>query len=444
MEKNMTEGSIIKIILSFSIPLILGAMLQQMYHMVDIVIAGNFIGEYAITAIGCTTSASVVIVNALNGLTTGISIYAANLYGVNNRRELQAVSGSFCLSVGAIGIAIAAAGFLSCRFLLGILNTPEDVFAYSVSYLRIISWGIPFQAMYSLLSAILRGIGDSQSSLSAIIVAFISNIIFDLVLIQGAALGVTGAALATIAAQLLSCLYLVWIIQKRHPVLHFSLRDGADRSVLAKGFRLGMPAALQRCVMSSGSLIAQKALNSFGSLAVAGLTTAYKIDELAMLPVINIGAALTTFIAQNRSAGKEARMREGFFTGIILALSVSVGIVSLMMCCFQQMIGFFGVSKEVSDYAYSFLRTCALFYPLFALENAMMGLLQGCGCIKTTVYGNAAGLIVRVLFLYLFYQTLGFRTIAYSEIICWIVASLIFFVCILGFGLLKQEKKEGK
>lgn len=436
MEKNMTEGNIVKIIICFSVPMILSALLQQLYHMIDIIIAGNFIGEHAITAIGCTSAISVFIVNVFNGLTAGVSIQMAGLYGGGKEQQIPGVTSFYNKVLLVLSVVIGAAGVWLCRPLLIFFDTPADILESAIIYLTVVFCGLPFQVLYSEQSAVLRGVGNSRYSLYAIIAASVSNIVLDMLFIYVFSLGILGAALATILAQLMSALYLFWVIKTRMPIFRSS--DDVKESVsnLLLGFRIGVPIAFQQSIMNSGGLLSQNAINSFGTRVVAGLTTAYKIDNLAMLPVINIGAAITTFVAQNKSAGKKNRAMQGVITGLFLAVGISILVVAGILLPFRSYIGLFGVSDGVSAFAYEFLLTCSCFYPLFALENVLNGYLQGFGYVKTAVAGHMTGLVVRTIILYAFYQTIGYSMIAYSEICGWFITTLL----LLG-GICNCKKK---
>lgn len=445
MEKNLTTGSIPKALISFSVPLILGAVLQQMYQMIDIIIAGNLIGDHAVAAIGATSSIPFFIVNMFNGLTMGACVRISNLYGfgAGSYKDIPKTMGSFAAFTAAASVGIAMAGYLFCGTILTLFNTPDEIFFASKQYLSIVFIGIPFQAFYSLFSSALRAIGNSRVSFYSVLIAAILNLTLDIVLIRVFDLGVLGVAVATTFAQAISCLFLAVVILKKHKVLHFKFaRAHINCSALYPSIYIGVPIALQRSLTTCGGLLAQSVINSFGNDVITGITTAYRIDELSMLSVVNIGAAITTFTAQNRGAQKENRVRSGFFIGSFLAISAAAITTSFIISNCYSIIGLFGVSKQSADYAYSLLKTCSFFYPIYGLMNACIGFLHGSSHTRTTVIGNAAALVVRLIVLFSLDSVVGFFAIPYSEISCWCVAATIFLMRCLRRDILPPKTIE--
>lgn len=443
MEKNLTVGSIPKVLIAFSIPMILSALLQQLYQMVDIIIAGNLIGDYAIASIGATASIPFFIVNVLNGLTIGASIHMSNLYGsgTETHRNISQAMGSFTMFIALLSLLIAIIGTISCRSILIMFNTPNEIFEYARQYLTVIFIGIPFQALYGMFSAAMRAIGNSRSSLYAIIIAAVVNLLLDIALIRVFHLDVLGTALATIFAQFLSCAYLLLVIIKKHKVLHFSLtKEYIHMQAFRPCIHIGFPIAVQRSILTCGGVLTQNVINSFGETVISAITTAYRIDELAMLSVVNVGSAVTTFTAQNKGAGADRRVRNGFFIGILLSVGAAIITVAIIMSNCYSIIYLFGVSSQTADYAYSFLKMCSFFYPVYGLENACIGLLQGSGYTRFTVVAISIALIVRITVLYGAYLTIGFPVIAYSQMACWTVASMILLGRCVCKDILPRQK----
>lgn len=427
MAKDMTQGSISKTLALFSIPLVLSGLLQQLYGWADALIVGNVLGEGPLAAIGATNTISTMFTVLISGFSVGVSILAARAYGQGDHQAISRITSTFALCLTLCAAALTGVGVAVARPMLRLLGTPQDIFEQSLLYLNIIYYGMPFMALYNLYSAVLRGIGDSRTPLYAIAVSSAANVALDLMFVAGLGWGVSGAAAATILSQILMCLFLTCYSAARFPLLRFRLGRGmVDGRLLAQGLRLGIPTALQSGMHALGGLMLQGVMNSFGTETVAAVTTAYRIDSVALLPVINLGSGVSTFVAQNAGAGNRARAQSGLKAGSFLAVGVSMAIVAIVVPLGSTILRLFGVSEPVVAIGRELLFTLAAFYPVFALMNALSGYLQGLGDVVFTGTANVGALGLRICLSYALAPWLGRRVIGWAELISWVAVTLVF------------------
>lgn len=422
----MTKGNITKILFQFSAPLVASSLLQQLYNIADSMIAGNFIGENAVASIGVSTSIVMFFTNVIIGFTTGISIHTAQMTGRGEKERIgEAIRTSFiCFIPASIIMALLSLGAI--EHVLTLMNTDESILYMTKTYISIIFAGIPFVMIYNICSAILRGMGNSKTSMQAIVIATFTNIFVDILFVAVFHWGIVGAALATVLSQLFSCVYvLVYLL--RRVIKNFPCLRHFTAEALREQTRLGLPCVLQSGVMSFGSIILQGIMNTLGVQAVTAITSAYRLDSLAMLPAVSMASAVSTFTAQNMGARQYKRVCEGYSAAIKMVLLLSVTIAGAVIICGKSFILLFGVSEEAANLGQSFLFMLSVFYPIFGLLNLYIGFLQGTGNVITPAVCNITGLLVRLVLAALLVAPLGFPSVPYSEGISWIVAAGLCF-----------------
>lgn len=423
---NMTEGPIAGALIRFSIPLILSGLLQQLYSWADAIIVGNFVGEASLAAIGATGTLSFLFIALIQGFSVGLSILASQAFGRGDTDSITNITSTFFAFLVVSSSLLTILGLLLTRPLLSLIGTPEDIVGLSVRYLSIVYLGLPCLAVYNLYNAVLRGIGDSRTPLTAIAISSVGNVVLDLLFVAVFGWGVAGAAAATVLAQALMALFLILRVPRTHPVCRFRLGRGSiNRPALREGMRLSLPSALRFSVNSLGGLLLQNVTNSFGTVVVAAISTAYRIDSLGLLPTSNIGAGLSIFVGQNKGAGNPMRARKGLRTGIFLAVGTSLVTTVFFVLCGAWLMRLFGVSEAAVIIGREFLYICAAFYPIFGLMQAFIGYLQGQGDIRFITIVSLSTLALRILLSYLLMHTLGHRVIAIAEMICWVLATIL-------------------
>ncbi len=427
MAKDMTKGSLVRTLVSFSLPLILSGLLQQLYSWADAFIVGNVEGELSLAAIGATGTVSNLFVMIITGFTLGLSVLAAQQYGSGEREKLKGILSSFAVVLGGSFLALSICGILAAGPLLRLLNTPEDMFPIAERYLKIILAGVPFLTVYNVYAGVLRGVGDSRAPFLSVLVSSVANVLLDLLFVAALHLGAPGAAAATVLSQALMTVFILLYTHRRYGYLHFRLnREAVNAQTLRQGLRLGLPPAIQSSITSVGNLALQNFMNSFGTQTVAAITTSYRIDSLIMLPIINLGSGISTVTAQNIGAGDRRRAQKAFWVGTALMAVVSLCLMVLVLSIAGDLIALFGVGEEAVSIGRSFFQAIAVFYLVYGLAMSTRGFLEGLGDMTFSSLAGISSLGVRVLLSYTLGPRWGNMTIAYAEIFSWILLLVLY------------------
>lgn len=427
MRNDMTQGNIVKTLTLFTIPLILSGMLQQIFNWVDAFIVGNVQGELALAGIGATASIYNLFVAVITGFTSGISVLAAQQYGMGEERKLKEILSSFVILLGGIFLVIAVLGFMFTSPLLVLLATPENIFSVAKEYMQILFIGIPFLTIYNIYSAVLRGLGDSKAPFLSVLVCSAVNVVLDLVFVVVFRYGAAGAAIATVIAQGMMTLFIVVYTIKKYHILRFRFnRGGVDRAIILNGARFGLPPAIQSGTSSVGNLVLQRFMNGFGEQTVAAITTAYRVDSVIILPIVNFGSGIATIVAQNFGAGNPVRAKKALKTGVIMISAVSLCLTVLVLAAGGNLIAMFGLTTASVEIGKSFFRGIASCYVVYGLAMAVRGYLEGTGDMVFSGIAGMTSLAVRIAASYLFVRVAGNMIIAYAEAFSWVVLLLIY------------------
>ena len=405
---------------AFSLPLILSGVLQQLYNWADAFIVGNVEGELALAAIGATGTISNFCLLAITGFTVGLSIFFAQTYGRGEEALLPRILSTFTLLLGAVFLLLGLGGAAASGRLLRLLHTTADTLSLAEDYLAVIFLGIPFMAVYNVYAAALRGIGDSRAPFLAIVVSSVVNVGLDLLFVAGLGWSVTGAAAATVFSQVAMALFLVAYGSWKYPQLRFRPGKGmVDRAVLIRGLRLGVPPMIQSSVNACGGLLLQNFMNGFGTQTVAAITTAYRVDSIILLPIINLGSGISTLAAQHYGAGEEDQAWTIFGVGSLLMTAVSLGLTALVIAIGGRTIALFGVGEGAVAIGQRFFEGIAPFYLVYGLAMAARGYLEGLGDLVYTSLWGMGALAVRIAASYAGAPLWGNQIIAYAEAFSW-------------------------
>ena len=384
VQNDMTVGSPMKMILSFTFPIFLGNVFQQFYNMADAVIVGKFVGTKALAAVGSTG--------------TIITVLTAQKFGAGDMQGMRrTVAGAGILSL-LIGLFLTVTFILFMKPLLHLMNTPSDIFADAYKYIMIVSGGILAQMLYNLLSSILRALGNSKIPLYFLIISALLNIVLDLVLIIVFQMGAPGAAIATVVAQgisgVLCLIYIMWKI----PILHLKKEDWhVGGQIYAIQLKIGLPMALQYSITAIGTMMVQSALNILGSTLVAAFTAASKIEQVVTQAYVAMGTTMATYGAQNIGAGNVPRIRQGFKACTILGIGYSLVAATFIMTVGKYMTYLF-VSEDVDIIMSSvdiYLKCIGLFFIPLAIVNIYRNGIQGLGYGLLPMMAGVAELIGR-------------------------------------------------
>lgn len=420
MARDMTKGSIARTMISFSIPLIFSGLLQQLYSWADAFIVGNAEGEAALAAIGASSVVSGLFVMLITGFTAGLSILSAQRFGTGDKDAQKKILCAFSLLCGGVLLAAAIFGILLTGPLLRLLQTPADIFADSAAYLRIILAGVPFLAVYNVYSAVLRGIGDSRAPLLSVLFSSALNIVLDIAAVSVLGWGIVGAAVATLISQILMTVFIVLYAVRKYDFLRFTPdRRLFDRQIIRDGFRLAAPITVQSAVTSVGHMALQNFMNGFGTQTVAAITSAYRVDSIILLPIINLGTAISTVTAQNIGAGKTDRARRSLFVGCGIMTAVSLALTAAVVLFGGSLVAMFGVTDEAARIGADFFRCLGSFYVVFGLSTAIRGYLEGVGDVVFSGLNGALMLVTRIALSYLLVSFYGNMVIAWAEAYAW-------------------------
>lgn len=331
---DLTQGSIIRGILLFSGPLIVGNIFQQLYNTVDSVIAGNYIGKPALAAIGSSNSLINLIIGLFMGIATGAGVVIAQYYGAKNEEKMQwAVHTSIVLSIIG-GIILTAVGVTMTPQILRWMGTPDGVMKEAVVYLRIFFLGSVFNIVYNMGAGILRGVGDSRRPLYYLCATSVANIILDLIFVICFEMGVAGAAIATIISQGISSVLVIGTLMKDKDIYTLCLRKlRLDKRMTRRILVMGVPTGIQTAVISLSNVIVQAYINSFGQDAIAGSSSYMKIDGFIVLPIMSFGMAAMTFTGQNIGAGKLERVKQGAVRTLLVGC-IYCSVMSIVLLVF--------------------------------------------------------------------------------------------------------------
>lgn len=376
----MTQGPILRQLVFFSFPLMLGNVFQLLYNMVDSIIVGNFVSKQALAAIGSTTVIVSMIVFFFSGFATGAGVVIGNNFGARNMDRLHDAVHTTVAATFIFSLLLTLLGTAAVRPMLVIMRTPEDVFRDAALYLRIYIGGISGLLIYNMGSGILRAVGDSIRPLGFLILTSVLNILLDLFFVIVLKLGIAGAAVATILSQFVSAVLILLLLTRTRDIYRLDWKElHIDFPILKKIFSIGMPTALQAVITSFSNIFVQGYINAFGSDVMAGWSCYNKLDHFIFLPMQSMSVASTTFVSQNAGAGNERRSRRGTFLAILITCLV-IGVTAAVLTFFAPAaVRMFSPDEAVIRYGAMFIRTNAFFLIFNGIAQVLAGALRGRG-----------------------------------------------------------------
>lgn len=381
VEKNlMTEGSIWKTILLFSIPLIFGNLLQQTYNTIDSMIVGNFVGSNALAAVGSSTALINLLISFAQGIAVGCGIIVSQAMGSLNKKDVKvSVHTSIAISI-VLGLLISLLGYIFAPWLLEKMDTPKEVMGESIKYLRIFSLGLVFNIIYNMEAGILNAVGNSKRSLLYLAIASFINVILDFLFIKSFGMGVRGAAIATNISQGISALLALLFLMRVKEIYKVRLlKIKIHKDMAVRIIKVGIPTAIQNTVISISNAIMQSSVNIFGPLPMAGFGAFMKVDGFNILPVLSLSMAITTFAGQNYGAGKIDRVKKGMWTTLIMSIVYTIITGSLLYKFAPNTIGLFTKETKVIEAGVLATRFFCPFYFLLAIMHSLAGSVRATG-----------------------------------------------------------------
>jgi len=379
-EHRMTEGSIVRKMLAFTLPLFIGNLFQQLYNTADALIVGRLLGSRALAAVSATGNLVFLVVSFFVGISAGAGVAISRYYGAKDREKTQlAIHTNIAFGL-IVSVILTLVGVFCTPTILRWMGTPEDVMALSAEYIRVYFAGSIGLVFYNCFRGTMQAVGDGKNPLIYLVISSITNVILDIVFIAVFKTGVWGAALATIISQFLSAVLCLIKLMHSEEEYRVSLKKvSIDPFMMKLIIGYGLPSGLQNSVIAIANVVVQSNINAFGTMAVAGCGAYSKLEGFAFLPVTSFTIALTTFVGQNLGAKEYERTKKGAKFGIICTI-VMAEIIGILFYSFApQLIRLFTDEAEAIAYGAQKARICSLFYCLLAASHCLSAVLRGAG-----------------------------------------------------------------
>ena len=428
---SLTEGSIWKSMLLFSLPVFLSNLLQLFYDAFDAWTVGHFISDAALAAVGSSGSLIYLLVGFFNGLSLGAGVVIARLYGAKDYDNLRKAIHTAVIFGIVIGVFLTVAGVCCTPLILRWMDTPAKVLPLSIEYFRIYFCGAIFVVMYNMFVGIFHAVGDSRHPLYYLIISTCANILLDLLFVGVFGWGVGSAAAATTISQGISALLCMIHLLRSKEVYRLRLRElKFHMPSLGKIVKLGTPSGIQNSMISIANVFVQSNINSFDAAAVAGCGAYSKLEGFAFLPVICFSQALTTFVSQNLGANQPQRAKKGVVFGVLCGVLMAefFGIIAYLFA--PQLITFFNDSPEVVDFGARHMRTICLFYCLMAFSHCTAAVCRGLGKAVVPMYTMfACWCVIRISYILLALPHFNsLETVSWAYPISWACSSIVFLI----------------
>lgn len=441
--KDMTTGSPVKLILGFAVPMLLGMLFQQFYSMVDTIIVGKYLGVSALASVGSTGSINFMVIGFCMGICGGFAIPIAQRFGASDNRLLRRyVFNSACLAV-IFSVVMTVVVCVLCEDILVFMKTPADIIEGSYSYIFVIFLGIPVTYLYNLSASIIRSFGDSKTPLIFLLISSVVNIILDLVFIIVVGMGVAGAAWATVISQAISGVLCVIYMKKKYAILKFNKSElKLNAHCIRRLCYIGIPMGLQYSITAIGSVILQTAVNGLGSVVVAAVTAASKINMFLCCPFDALGSTMATYAGQNMGAQKYDRITEG------LKKSMMIGtIYSIIALVFSALFGKYialmfvdGSQVDIINNVREFLIIVSVFYIALCMVNVVRFTIQGMGFSTFAIFAGVFEMIARGFFGFILVPVFGYTAVCLASPAAWILADA--FLVPAYIHVIRKVKKQ--
>ena len=441
--RDLTTGKPVKQILCFMLPILIGNILQLTYSLVDTRIVGSVLGDTALAAVGATTSLSTLVIGFLQGLTNGFAVIIARFFGAGDRRGLKrCVAAAVTLAFGA-SIVLTVATICLLNRILGVLHVGDDIYGMSYEYIVVIFAGMTIAMVYNLCAAMLRAIGDSVTPLIFLGISVALNIFGDLFCICVLDMGVRGAAVATVAAQLFATVLCLIFIYRKYELLHIGRADFSFSGSLVRDLAsCGLSMGFMGCLVNIGTVALQTGINTLGNDMIVAHTAARKLTELFMLLFGVIGTTMATYSGQNFGAGRIDRVKEGvraaltivfIWCGIVLLCSYTVAPMLIRLVTGTK-------SDTVISSAWAYLKFDTLLYWVTAIIVVLRNTMQGIGDHITPIISSSVECIGKIILVKLLVAPFGYWGIIVAEPVTWCFMVIPLIVQYLRNPMLKETK----
>lgn len=432
MNKDLTVGKPQTVLWKFCMPLFGSIIFQQLYNIADSLVAGKFVGENALAAVGNSYEITLIFIAFAFGCNMGCSVVVSRLFGAKDYKEMKTAVYTACIFSGIVCILLMLVGIVGSDLLLTLIRTPEEVFADSKLYLDIYAWGLPFVFFYNIATGIFSALGDSKTPFYFLAVSSMSNIAVDIWFVKAFGMGVAGVAWATFICQGISCVLAMTVVFRRLGRIEIKEKAAAfDWRLLKQILVIAIPSTLQQSFISLGNIIIQGIINGFGAPVMAGYSAAVKLNNLVVTSFTTIGNGISNYTAQNLGAGKRARVKQGFGVGIKLVWMLSLPLFLLYFFGGNIVLRLFmGEATETAmQTGMIYLRILSPFYFVVSAKLVADGILRGACMMNKFMISTFTDLLLRVLLAFCFSKTvLGATGIWCAWPIGWCVATVLSIV----------------
>ena len=423
---DMTQGSITRHLIQFALPLLAGNVFQQLYNMVDTWVVGNFVSNEAFSAVGTVGPIINMLIGFFMGLSSGAGVVISQYYGAHRPEKVRDTVHTAMVLTLVLCAAFTALGLALIPAMLDLMNTPAEVLPESTAYLSIYFSGITGLLIYNMGSGILRAVGDSRRPFYFLVVSAVLNTGLDLLFVAVFHWGIAGAAIATVAAQVLSAGLVLGVLTRSRGCYRIQWRGmRMHRGILRNIFVVGVPSALQLAITSFSNVFVQSYVNRFASSCMAGWAAYQKIDAFVILPMTTLSVTATTFVGQNVGAGNWDRAKQGIRCALAMATVVTGVLLVPLMVFAQPLCTLFNQEPEVLGYGVYFIRLISPFYLVANFNQIYAGALRGAGDAKVPMVIMLGSFVVfRQLYLFVTYQVAGtLLPVALGYPVGWVVCS---------------------
>ena len=442
---DLTNGRISTVLPRFTAPLFISVVFQQLYSIADSLIAGRFVGEEALAAVGASFPVTNIFNAVAFGCNIGCGVVISQFFGAREYKRVKTATSTSLISFTVLALLLTVLGIVFAPFIMNAIETPANIFDDSALYLKVYLGGFVFLFIYNVSNAIFNAMGDSKTSLYFLIFSSVFNVILDYVLVVFFNMGVSGVAWATFIAQgiagLVSMLTLLRHLKRLHTDGKAPLFSSA---MLSKISKISVPSVLQQSFVSVGNIFVQSLINGFGSSVIAGFSAAIKLNTFTITSLCTVGNGVSSFTAQNIGAGKNERISGGYKCGVLLGAIIGIAFGAVYFAFAKQLMGVFienGAGGLAVEAGASFLRIVAPFYAFISIKIVADGILRGAGNMNFFMTATLADLILRVVLAFVLSPKFGFRGIWASWPVGWLLATVLSFIF---YGITIKKAKSGR
>ncbi len=442
LKGSMVSGNPTKALIGFTLPMVAGNLFQQFYNIMDSIIVGNVVGEEALAAVGASTAITMLFVMVAIGTGVGCSVVISQLFGANQFEKMKTAISTALLSILGFSIFLSLLGVVINRGLMRLMGTPENIFKDAAEYMQIYFFGFAFLFLYNAFSAIFNALGDSRKPLLFLMFSSLLNIVLDLYFVAELHMGVPGVAWATLISQALSAFLSFFFLMRKLRRIETEKYARFDVELLVNMVKVAIPTVVQQSIVSVGMLLIQSAVNRFGSTFLAGYTAATKIDGIAIVPMVAVGNAMSTYVAQNMGAKKPERISVGYRICLVMAAGIGLLIAVVLHFTGESFVGLFldtDASAEAISIGVNYLSTVSMFYFVMGSMNVSNGVLRGAADMGWFLSSSVCNLVTRVALTYALADVTQGMIIMWANPVGWSVGLVITLIRYFQGGWKKKE-----